>query len=147
MAVTQIKAVPAFRKTAETFTSGAKTLEQKYFVSQEIFGEEQEKIFSTQWILVGHQSAIAQAGEYFIFVNLASASTERGGYKSLEEWFTPLAGKFSHWNLPQLRSAKRIEYDVHANWKLIFENYSECYHCPGVHPALSKLTPYDSAEN
>src|SRR5438552_15865721 len=66
MAVTQIKAVPAFRKTAETFTSGAKTLEQKYFVSQEIFGEEQEKIFSTQWILVGHQSAIAQAGEYFI---------------------------------------------------------------------------------
>src|SRR5437899_12661481 len=68
MAVTQIKAVPAFRKTAETFTSGAKTLEQKYFVSQEIFGEEQEKIFSTQWILVGHQSAIAQAGEYFISV-------------------------------------------------------------------------------
>src|SRR6266516_4385012 len=37
--------------------------------------------------------------------------------------------------------------DVRASWKLIFENYSECYHCPGVHPALSKLTPYDSAEN
>jgi Rieske 2Fe-2S family protein len=34
-----------------------------------------------------------------------------------------------------------------ANWKLIFENYSECYHCPGVHPALQKLTPYDLAEN
>src|SRR5213083_2633015 len=46
-----------------------------------------------------------------------------------------------------LRSAKRVQYDVRANWKLIFENYSECYHCPGVHPALSKLTPYDSAEN
>jgi len=30
---------------------------------------------------------------------------------------------------------------------LIFENYSECYHCPLVHPALSKLTPYDSGEN
>jgi glycine betaine catabolism A len=58
-----------------------------------------------------------------------------------------LAGKFSHWNLPKLRAVKRIEYDVRANWKLIFENYSECYHCPGVHPTLSKLTPYDSAEN
>ena len=34
-----------------------------------------------------------------------------------------------------------------ANWKLIFQNYSECYHCPGVHPALSKISPYDSAEN
>ena len=28
-----------------------------------------------------------------------------------------------------LRPAKRIEYDVKANWKLMFENYSECYHC------------------
>jgi Rieske 2Fe-2S family protein len=100
----------------------------------------------------------------FIFINLAKgpkieedASTQlataslsgggRGGYSPLDKWFEPLAGKFSHWNLSKLRSAKRIEYDVRANWKLIFENYSECYHCPGVHPALSKLTPYDSAEN
>jgi glycine betaine catabolism A len=79
--------------------------------------------------------------EGFIFVNLADSPTP------LDKWFAPLAGKFSHWNLPKLRSAKRIDYDVQANWKLIFENYSECYHCPGVHPALSKLSPYDSAEN
>ena len=79
--------------------------------------------------------------EGFIFVNLAKKPTP------LEERFAPLAGKFSHWNLPKLRSARRIEYDVRANWKLIFENYSECYHCPGVHPALQKLTPYDLAEN
>jgi Rieske 2Fe-2S family protein len=65
----------------------------------------------------------------------------------LTEVFAPLAGKFTHWNLPRLRSEQRITYDVQANWKLIFENYSECYHCPGVHPALSKVSPYDSAEN
>jgi Rieske 2Fe-2S family protein len=65
----------------------------------------------------------------------------------LEEWFKPLAGKFSRWNLPALRSAKQIEYDVRGNWKLIFENYSECYHCAGVHPELSKISPSDSAEN
>jgi Rieske 2Fe-2S family protein len=85
--------------------------------------------------------------EGFIFVNLADASTKRGGYTSLEEWFAPLAGKFSDWNLPKLRSAKRVEYDVRANWKLMFENYSECYHCPGVHPQLQRISPYDSAEN
>ncbi len=79
--------------------------------------------------------------EGFIFVNLADKPAP------LAEVFAPLAGKFSHWNLPQLRSARRIEYDVQANWKLIFENYSECYHCPGVHPMLSKVSPYDSAEN
>jgi Rieske 2Fe-2S family protein len=79
--------------------------------------------------------------EGFIFVNLEKNPTP------LEEWLAPLNGKFSHWNMPLLRPAKRIEYDVRANWKLMFENYSECYHCPGVHPQLQKVSPYDSAEN
>lgn len=99
--------------------------------------------------------------EGFIFVNLGNSaltaaspaslpSGERKkerGYVSLERWFAPLNGKFSHWNLSILQSAKRVDYDVRANWKLMFENYSECYHCPGVHPTLSKISPYDSAEN
>jgi Rieske 2Fe-2S family protein len=87
--------------------------------------------------------------EGFIFVNLVNeeAGANGSGHKSLEEWFAPLNGKFSHWNMPTLRPAKRIEYDVRANWKLMFENYSECYHCPGVHPQLQKVSPYDSAEN
>ncbi|HVM29417.1 MAG TPA: aromatic ring-hydroxylating dioxygenase subunit alpha [Candidatus Limnocylindrales bacterium] len=46
-----------------------------------------------------------------------------------------------------LRRARRIEYDVSANWKVIAENYSECYHCPGVHPQLNRLTPYDRGQN
>ena len=84
--------------------------------------------------------------EGFLFVNLRS--TPAGGAGDIaHRWFKPLEGKFSEWNLNNLRSHRRIRYDVAANWKLIFENYSECYHCPGVHPALSKLSPYDSAEN
>jgi len=79
--------------------------------------------------------------EGFIFINLDENAMP------LEEWFGPLNGKFSHWNMPILQPAKRIEYDVQANWKLMFENYSECYHCPGVHPQLQKVSPYDSAEN
>jgi glycine betaine catabolism A len=79
--------------------------------------------------------------EGFIFVNLSRAPL------SAKEWFAPLTGKFTHWNLPRLRSEKRITYEVRANWKLIFENYSECYHCPLVHPALARVSPYDSAEN
>jgi Rieske 2Fe-2S family protein len=230
MPLSQTIAAPAFRKTAETFAAGAKTLAQQYFVSPEVFGEEQDRIFAKQWVLVGHQSQLAEAGDYFvvvvageslivvrdqrsvirgfynvcrhrgtrlredacghasaircpyhawtygldgrligaphmdqvpgfdkadyslhavnlalwegfIFVNLADSPTP------LEEWFAPLNGKFSHWNMSILRAAKRIEYDVKANWKLMFENYSECYHCPGVHPMLSKVSPYDSAEN
>jgi Rieske 2Fe-2S family protein len=79
--------------------------------------------------------------EGFIFVSLAHRP------EPLEEAFGPLQGKFEEWNLPRLKSARAISYDVQANWKLIFENYSECYHCPGVHPALARVSPYDSAEN
>ncbi|HEU5248278.1 MAG TPA: Rieske (2Fe-2S) protein, partial [Candidatus Udaeobacter sp.] len=66
MPSTQTNVVPAFRKTTETFTAGANTLSQRYFVSPEIFAEEQKKIFAAQWVLVGHQRQIAKAGDYFI---------------------------------------------------------------------------------
>src|SRR6266513_2221693 len=44
----------------------AKSLAQKYFLSPEIFAQEQAKIFSKEWLLVGHQSQIADAGDYIV---------------------------------------------------------------------------------
>ncbi|HEY2476658.1 MAG TPA: aromatic ring-hydroxylating dioxygenase subunit alpha, partial [Candidatus Cybelea sp.] len=79
--------------------------------------------------------------EGFIFVDIARANS------SFEESFAPLMGRFSRWNIAALRSARRITYDLAANWKLIFLNYSECYHCPLVHPQLDKLSPSDSGHN
>jgi Rieske 2Fe-2S family protein len=32
-------------------------------------------------------------------------------------------------------------YDVRANYKVVLENYNECYHCAGVHPELVRLVP------
>ena len=58
--------MPAFRKTADTFTSGAKTLPQPYLMSQEVYATEQERIFSAQWLCAGHQSQLAKAGDYFL---------------------------------------------------------------------------------
>ncbi|HSH38824.1 MAG TPA: aromatic ring-hydroxylating dioxygenase subunit alpha [Chthoniobacterales bacterium] len=226
----QAAPAPVFRKTVETFSPEAKTLPQRYYVSAEVFAEEQATIFSSQWACVGHQTQIPRAGDFFlatvaaesliivrdqqsgvrafynvcrhrgtrmceetaghsatiqcpyhawtyaldgrlvgapqmdtapgfrkaehsliaanvgvwegfIFVNLGEEPTP------LDSWFAALRGKFAQFNLPNLRTGKRVEYEVRANWKLIFENYSECYHCPGVHPMLSKVSPYDSAEN
>lgn len=65
----------------------------------------------------------------------------------LEEQLEGLDERFQSWNMDQLRVGKRITYDVAANWKLIIHNYSECLHCPGVHPALQKLSHYLSGEN
>ncbi len=45
----------------------------------------------------------------------------------------------SRYRLREMRRAHRIDYEVAANWKIAVENYSECYHCPSVHPPLSRL--------
>src|SRR5439155_11347360 len=38
-------------------------------------------------------------------------------------------------------------YDVEANWKIVVENYHECYHCPQIHPELCKVTPPTSGDS
>ncbi|HET8953058.1 MAG TPA: aromatic ring-hydroxylating dioxygenase subunit alpha [Solirubrobacteraceae bacterium] len=53
----------------------------------------------------------------------------------------------AHHRLQDLRRGARIVYEVEANWKLIAENYSECLHCPGVHPELNRLSHYLSGES
>jgi Rieske 2Fe-2S family protein len=41
----------------------------------------------------------------------------------------------------------RHTYEVAANWKVIVENYHECYHCPLIHPELCDVSPPNSGEN
>lgn len=77
----------------------------------------------------------------FIFVNL-----ERDP-PSFAEALPALVGKFPHRRAEELRSVHTADYDVAANWKLIFHNFSECYHCPTVHPQLNRLTPFRNSEN
>jgi glycine betaine catabolism A len=43
--------------------------------------------------------------------------------------------------LAALRRGAHLTYDVAANWKVIVENYNECYHCGPVHPELCELVP------
>jgi len=41
----------------------------------------------------------------------------------------------------------RHEYEVAANWKVVVENYHECYHCPLIHPELCQVSPPSSGSN
>jgi Rieske 2Fe-2S family protein len=43
--------------------------------------------------------------------------------------------------------AGRHRYDAASNWKILTENYHECYHCPMIHPELCKVSPPRSGEN
>ncbi|GIH09910.1 (2Fe-2S)-binding protein [Rhizocola hellebori] len=38
-------------------------------------------------------------------------------------------------------------YEVAANWKILAENYHECYHCPLIHPELCAVSPPNSGNN
>lgn len=38
----------------------------------------------------------------------------------------------------------RHDYEVAANWKVLVENYLECYHCAPIHPELCAVTPPES---
>jgi Rieske 2Fe-2S family protein len=46
-----------------------------------------------------------------------------------------------HYDAEHLSVGHRIRYDVKANWKLIIENFMECYHCATIHPELTEVLP------
>jgi Rieske 2Fe-2S family protein len=223
--------VTTFVKATQAYQPGQRTLPGRYYVSPEVYGEEQERILTQRWLCVGREAELAQPGDYVLrsvageslvvlrgqdggvraFYNVCRhrgtrlCAAERGrlsetiqcpyhawtytlegtligaphmnevpGFEkrdyplhavALASWegflfinlardpeplaqaFAPLEGRFSRFNLARLRSGRRTDYEVRANWKLIFQNFSECLHCPVIHPGLAKLTPYTSGEN
>jgi len=72
----------------------------------------------------------------FLFVNLQGEaapplSTELGDAPE----------ELGAWPLASLRVGHREVLALACNWKVFWENFSECFHCPGVHPELSRLVP------
>jgi Rieske 2Fe-2S family protein len=78
--------------------------------------------------------------EGFVFCDVS------GSAPPLEEHVGLVASQLARYRTPELRRGAAIAYDVAANWKAIVENYSECLHCPGVHPELNRLSHYRSGE-
>jgi Rieske 2Fe-2S family protein len=75
----------------------------------------------------------------FVFVRL-------DGEGSLREQLGNLPARLKNYGVEDLRIGKRLVADVRANWKLLCENFSECFHCPPVHPELCRVvTAYRDA--
>ena len=51
------------------------------------------------------------------------------------------AEAIEHYGIEELAVGRRMVYDVAANWKLIVENFMECYHCATIHPELTEVLP------
>jgi Rieske 2Fe-2S family protein len=53
----------------------------------------------------------------------------------------PVPDRVRRYPLSTVVTGRRLTYEVRANWKVLAENYNECYHCGPVHPELSRLVP------
>ncbi|WP_131102683.1 aromatic ring-hydroxylating oxygenase subunit alpha [Streptomonospora litoralis] len=51
------------------------------------------------------------------------------------------AAAVERYGAADLALGRRISYDVAANWKLVIENFMECYHCGTIHPELTDVLP------
>ena len=79
--------------------------------------------------------------EGFIFINLSKNPID------FENSFEPIIGKFREWNISDLHIFDKKFYRVKGNWKLVIQNYCECYHCPILHPDLAAIHNYMSGKN
>lgn len=72
----------------------------------------------------------------FVFVNL-----EKDAAGSAHTSFDPASGDLGNWPLETLVSGHALRKVMNCNWKIFWENFNECLHCPGVHKDLSRLVP------
>jgi Rieske 2Fe-2S family protein len=72
----------------------------------------------------------------FVFLHLTPAAA--GG---LDEAVTGPASSLARYGLSELVTGATLRYEVAANYKVLLENYNECYHCGPVHPELCRLVP------
>ena len=79
--------------------------------------------------------------EGFIFINLAEKPT------NFEIYFSPILNRFKQWNISTLKTLETKKYNIEGNWKLVIQNYCECYHCPILHPDLAAIHNYMGGRN
>jgi glycine betaine catabolism A len=76
----------------------------------------------------------------FLFVHLSLEQAAANG-ATLASQLGPVPARLARYPLAELKVARSIRYEVRANWKVLLENYNECYHCAGVHPELCRIVP------
>ncbi len=72
----------------------------------------------------------------FVFLHLTPADAE-----PLATQLGEVPQRLQRYPLADLRIGATRRYEVAANWKILCENYNECYHCGGVHPELCAVVP------
>jgi Rieske 2Fe-2S family protein len=77
----------------------------------------------------------------WLFVNLSGRAPD------IDQYLGDLIDHLSPYRPQDLAVAASHSYEVRANWKVVVENYHECYHCSTIHPALCKVSPPESGSD
>jgi Rieske 2Fe-2S family protein len=72
----------------------------------------------------------------FVFVNLAGENAT-----PLAESFQKDSANLDNWPMEELKLGHTYRKTMDCNWKIFWENFNECLHCPSVHPELCKIVP------
>jgi Rieske 2Fe-2S family protein len=81
-----------------------------------------------------YRVAVAEWGGH-VFIHLGSSPPP------LEDVLDGASARLASWRLDELRVGYRSTWVVECNWKIFWENFSECLHCPAWHPELTRLVP------
>jgi len=77
----------------------------------------------------------------FVFVNVS------GDAPSLSAYLSELEDIVRDYSLENLVVGDTHTYELATNWKLIVENYHECFHCDTIHPELCTVSSPESGES
>jgi Rieske 2Fe-2S family protein len=132
----------ALRRCLEPFGI-AVGLPTESYVSAEVFAWERERFFDRSWVCVGRAGVHARASDQRELHGWAFVRRATDGV-AFDEQFGNIGDHLAPYEPERLVVAARHGYEVRANWKLVHENYQECYHCSEIHPALCRVTPPDS---
>lgn len=70
-----------------------------------------------------------------------------GTAASVSEHFAGVEDRLAPYEPERLTVGASHTYEIAANWKLVVENYHECFHCPNIHPELCRVSPPTSGQN
>ncbi len=118
------------------------------YTSPDVFTWEQRHFFAGSWMCVERRDDLrsdmsrhAVTWHGWLFVDASGTAPPFADHVGeLESLVAPYAPE-------QLRRGAVHDYEIAANWKVITENYHECYHCPLIHPELCQVSPPTSGDN
>jgi len=113
------------------------------YTSEEVLDWEREHFFGPSWWCIGRASDFEDQTGPRQMHGWAFTQADPSG-ADFEQQFGNLADHLAPYDPGSLVVGASRSYDLHANWKLVHENFQECYHCSQIHPALCRVTPPDS---